>query len=153
MKRFGAMIISGLFFAAACAAQSKVPAKGASKSAALTMTAANSAPAITAPALAMIDGQPITEDDVLPPDRWPTTMSDVVSDILRRLPEKDKQLVKTTKKEDLIRFHHGWGTGIRNYYGLWRGNSKLIASACGKPCHPDDASMVIIETVWATLQK
>lgn len=76
-----------------------------------------------------------------------------MKDILVRMPDQDKQRVRATKRQDLIMFHHGWGTGIRNYYGLWRGNEKLIASACGKPCHPDDASMIIIEDVWNELQK
>jgi hypothetical protein len=93
------------------------------------------------------------DEDVLPPSKWPISVSDTVADILSRMPEQDKERLRTTKKEDLIRYHHGWGTGIRNYYGLWRGNDKLIASACGKPCHPDDASMLIIEAVWAALRK
>jgi hypothetical protein len=93
------------------------------------------------------------DDELLGPDKWPTSVAETVRDIVQRLPEKDKELVRTTKKEDLIKFHHGWGTGIRNYYGLWRGNDKLILSACGRPCHPDDASMLIIEAVWAALQK
>ena len=66
---------------------------------------------------------------------------------------EDKERVKTTKKEDLILFHHGWGTGIRNYYGLWRRNERLIHSAYGRHCHPDNASMRIIEAVWQELRK
>lgn len=93
------------------------------------------------------------DGSVLGPDQWPTSVAEAVRDIVLRLPEKDKNLVRGTKKEDLIKFHHGWGTDIRNYYGLWRGNDKLIVSACGKPCHPDDASMVLIEAVWTALQK
>lgn len=93
------------------------------------------------------------EDEVLGPDKWPTSVAETVKDIVQQLPEKDKEVVRITKKEDLIKFHHGWGTGIRNHYGLWRGNDNLILSACGKPCHPDDASMVIIEAVWSALQK
>jgi hypothetical protein len=93
------------------------------------------------------------DDDLLGPDKWPTSVAETVTDIVQRLPEKDKEFVRGTKKEDLIKFHHGWGTGIRNYYGLWRGNDKLIVSACGAPCHPDDASMVIIEAVWTALRK
>jgi hypothetical protein len=93
------------------------------------------------------------QEALLGPDNWPTTVEDTVRDIVARLPAPDKERVKTTKKEDLILFHHGWGTGIRNHYGLWRGNAKLIASACGGPCHPDDASMLIIEAVWQELQK
>lgn len=93
------------------------------------------------------------ESDMLGSGEWPTTVDAVVKDILSGMPEKDKELVKNTKEGDLIKFHHGWGTGIRNYYGLWRGNDELIKSACGKPCHPDDASMVIIKAVWQQLQK
>ena len=93
------------------------------------------------------------EKDLLGPDEWPTTVSDTVADILRTMPEAEKRQIRQTRKDDLILFHHGWGTGIRNQYGLWRGNGALIFSACGKPCHPDDASMVIIEAVWEELQK
>ena len=92
------------------------------------------------------------EPEGLGPDKWPTTVQDSVKDILSRMSEKDKELVRNTKRGDLIMFHHGWGTGIRNYYGLWRGNQKLIESACGRSCHPDDASMVIIRAVWRELK-
>ena len=92
------------------------------------------------------------EPEGLGPDKWPTTVQDTVKDILSRMSEKDKELVRNTKRRDLIMFHHGWGTGIRNYYGLWRGNQKLIESACGRSCHPDDASMVIIRAVWQELK-
>lgn len=91
-------------------------------------------------------------DDGLSRDQWFETVDAVVKDILERLPEEDKNRIRDSSKADLIQFHHGWGTGIRNYYGLWRGNDRLIASACGKPCHPDDASMIIIEAVWEALQ-
>lgn len=93
------------------------------------------------------------EQEGLGPNKWPTTVQDTVKDILTRMSEKDKELVRKTQGADLIMFHHGWGTGIRNYYGLWRGNQKLIVSACGRPCHPDDASMIIIRAVWQELQK
>lgn len=93
------------------------------------------------------------DSEDLGPDKWPETVEAATKMIISRLPEKDRLLVKNTRKEDLIQYHHGWGTGIRNYYGLWRGNKKLMLSACGKPCHPDDASMKIIEAVWEELQK
>jgi len=92
------------------------------------------------------------EEEPLRPDNWPSTVQATVSDLLASLPADDKAKVRATKKADLIMYHHGWGTGIRNHYGLWRGNEKLIESACGKGCHPDDASMVIIEAVWSALQ-
>jgi hypothetical protein len=93
------------------------------------------------------------DGDGLGPDKWPTSVAETVEDIVQRMSEEAKEIVRTTKKEDLIKFHRGFGMGIRNYYGLWRGNNNLILSACGKPCHPDEASMVIIEAVWTALQK
>ena len=86
-------------------------------------------------------------------DLRPTTLEGVVRDIIERLSAEDRALVKSRRKEELIKFHHGWGTGIRNRYGLWESNSKLVQAACGKPCHPDEASMIIIEAVWQALQK
>ncbi len=93
------------------------------------------------------------QEDLLGPDTWPTTVDSVVTDLIARLSPQDKERIQNTPRKDLILFHHGWGTGIRNYYGLWRGNRQLIESACGKPCHPDDASQIIIEKVWETLRK
>ena len=93
------------------------------------------------------------EPKVLGPAEWPTTVQGVVKDILTRLSEKDKATVRNTKLEDLIQFHHTWGMAIRNYYGLWRGNDAVIRDACGRACHPDDVSMLIIVAVWRQLQK
>jgi hypothetical protein len=92
-------------------------------------------------------------DVPLGPENWPTTLSATVNDIIALLSDEGKETLRKTKREDLIEFHFGWGMEIRNYYGLWRGNNKLLESACGKPCHPDDATMVIIEKVWEALQK
>ena len=78
-----------------------------------------------------------------------TTLSAIVEDIIANMSEADKANIVNTDKDDLIGFHHGWGTYIRNHYNLWT-NQELL-NAIGKE-HPDDASGVIIETVWETLQ-
>jgi hypothetical protein len=106
--------------------------------------------------LMMFTGLALAEapsDEPLGPDRWPTTVQETVNDILSKMPEADRDRIKALDKKDLIRYHHSWGMGIRNHYGLWRGNTKLLESACGKPCHPDNASGVIIEAVWDELHK
>src|SRR5690348_390194 len=84
-----------------------------------------------------------------PKKRLPLTVQEAVADILRSLSEQDKETVRSTPREDLIKFHRFWGMGIRNGYELWGSNDKLRASACGSPtCHPEDASQRIIEAVW-----
>lgn len=84
-------------------------------------------------------------------EKWPATLDEAVDQIVSGLSDEDKARVRGTPREDLIMFHHGWGTGIRNSYGLWGGNNALLESCGGG--HPDDASMVIIEAVWERLQK
>src|SRR5690349_20663002 len=84
-----------------------------------------------------------TGPDLLGPGNWPLTVQDTLNDLLPRIPRFQKLQLRFMKKDDLISFHPGFGTWIRNRYGLWRGNDKLILSACGFPCHPDEASMKI----------
>jgi hypothetical protein len=81
---------------------------------------------------------------------WPKTVEEAVTRILTDMSDADKKGVRDTKKQDLILFHHDWGMGIRNDFGLWRSNTNLIVDC--HAAHPDDASMVIIEAVWRKLQ-
>jgi hypothetical protein len=83
---------------------------------------------------------------------WPKTVDAVVDDILARMGSESKARVRATPRDELIQFHHGWGTGIRNHYGLWRGNTALLESCGSKQMHPDSCSMVIIERLWERLQ-
>jgi hypothetical protein len=82
---------------------------------------------------------------------WPSTLNEAVTRLIDDMDEADKKAVRDTKQRELILFLHGWGTGIRNEFGLRRGNTDLIAD-----CHAEDperASMIIIEEVWQRLQK
>lgn len=82
----------------------------------------------------------------------PQTLEAAVDEIVSSLSDEDKKTVMETSFNELILYHHGWGTGIRNSFGLWRGNSELLKSACGsEDCHPDSASMEIIYGVWNIL--
>ena len=78
-----------------------------------------------------------------------TTVTEVVAEIIKKMSEADKANVVNTPEADLIQFHYGWGTAIRNNYNL-RQNQALV-KATGKE-HPDGASGVIIKAVWQTLR-
>jgi uncharacterized protein DUF6794 len=92
---------------------------------------------------------------------WPQTVDEAVDRLLHGISDKDKETVRSTPKDELYKFHFGWGMGIRNAFRLWKGNAALIKS-CAKMrygpesdarfMHPDDASGVIIEAVWRRLQ-
>jgi hypothetical protein len=91
-------------------------------------------------------------------DKYPTkpvhfeTVKAVVADLSKNLDAANKKKLAVMKEDELILLHHGFGTGIRNHYGLWKGNDALRRDACGE-CHPDDASMVIIKALWRSLQR
>lgn len=53
---------------------------------------------------------------------YPRTVSEAVDSILGETKAKDKRTVRDTPEEGLVEFHFGWGQGIRNSMGLWRGN-------------------------------
>ena len=86
-------------------------------------------------------------------DTWPTTVDEAARQIASAIDTESRDRIRATKKDQLIQYHHGWGMGIRNSLGLWRGNDKLLQS-CGNGTrvHPDSCSMMIIEAVWALLQ-
>lgn len=64
--------------------------------------------------------------------------------------EADKANVVNTAEEDLIEFHNSWGRDIRNRYNLWQNQELVKATGTN---HPNDASGVIIKSVWKALQE
>ena len=100
-----------------------------------------------------LSGRAAQTDSPPPAEPLPATLEAAVEDIVARVSEQEKEVLRHTKREDLILYHHSWGMVIRNEYGLWGGNKALLLSACGgRMCHPDDASMKIIEKVWEMVQ-
>ncbi|WP_434141213.1 hypothetical protein JQR84_24075 (plasmid) [Pseudomonas luteola] len=85
------------------------------------------------------------------PGRWPTTVEAAVKQLLTMLSEESKATVRELPEEELIHCHYGLGMAIRNEFGLWKGNEKLLKAACPAGGHPDDASMVIIQALWQAL--
>ena len=78
--------------------------------------------------------------------------------VANKLDAESRSLVKATEYDDLVVFHHGWGTGIRNASGLWAGNDELNRSCArlrgrDETIHPDGVSMIVIEEVWKLLQE
>ena len=92
-----------------------------------------------------------SEAETQPQKDWPKTLDEASDRLIAGMSDEDQQTVRETKKDNLIQFHLGWGMGIRNSFGLWQGNQALLESCGGG--HPDDASMVIIESVWKKLNE
>ena len=97
------------------------------------------------------------EESLLGSDEWPVTCNEAIADLISELSSEDKATIKNTPREDLFQYHFGWGMGIRNVFGLWRGNDELTSSCMkrvsGTDSHPDTISMIIIEGVWESLNE
>jgi hypothetical protein len=84
----------------------------------------------------------------------PRNVTRAVDRIVRDMyPELRETLLKT-KREELVQYQTDWGKGIRDSLCLQAGgNDQLLRAAChGELCHPEEASMVIMEAVWTRLQ-
>lgn len=66
------------------------------------------------------------------------------------LTEDEKREIANTAREDLIAYHFSLGRWIRNSFDLWAEDSELL-KALGS-IDPDDASMVLMEKYWESLQ-
>lgn len=93
---------------------------------------------------------------VLDESNWPIECDEAAQLIFSELDNDSIQTLKEAEKDNLIMYHHGWGTGIRNWLGLWRGNNDLMKSCMKKEPHsqdhPDTVLMIIIELVWDLVQ-
>lgn len=77
------------------------------------------------------------------------TVDSVVVDLLFQLSKEDKQYIQKIEESELFKLHFALGMSIRNKYGLWAGNQKLLDD-CGSN-EPDNASSVIIKRLWQEL--
>jgi len=87
------------------------------------------------------------------PEKYPSSLDEAVALLTAKLSDKEVKILCQIKEDELIRYHMTLGAYIRNSFALWGSNKDLLRSACGdKSCHPDDASMIIIQHLWKSLQ-
>jgi hypothetical protein len=84
---------------------------------------------------------------------YPKTVDEAVDWLLILLDEAQKEKIRNLPKLfDMIHYHHGLGTWIRNNFGLWYGNDELLQS-CGyrrnkHNAYADYASFEILIALW-----
>jgi len=78
---------------------------------------------------------------------WPTTVGEAVNRLLARQSPEDLEWIRTNPREVVTsELHLPYGTGVRNEFGLWGKNQKLLAS-CGTD-HAEGCSSVIFSALW-----
>ena len=94
--------------------------------------------------------------------QWPETKSSAVDWIIASLDEKEKHIIRETKKADLSSYHFSLGIYIRNQLGMHSGNDALMQDCARSESaddnsylyyDPDSASGTLIEAVWKQLRQ
>lgn len=83
-------------------------------------------------------------------DKLPATVEQAVRALLGLVPLAEQAKIAATSEADLSMLHFGLGQWIRNYFGLWSGNDRLLHDT-GQP-DPDDACDVIVRMFWIQLR-
>ena len=87
------------------------------------------------------------------------THDEIVEEVIQWLSEASDREVEefiNCPREKLIRYHSTLGREIRNHFNLWAipWNPEIDYQGCDcSPYHPDQASMTIINRVWAIVQE
>jgi hypothetical protein len=82
----------------------------------------------------------------------PKDLDDAHQQLMKIFSAKDIEHIKAMKSEDdMIEYHMGLGTGLRNDWGLWRGSRLSQWFNQRGIFHPDDMSGIIFDTFWDKL--
>lgn len=81
----------------------------------------------------------------------PKDLEDSFKELDKMLTKELREDIRKGKESELFRFHHGFGTWLRNNWGLWKG-LRLAKWFNGKGVfHPDDMSSIVLKSYWRRL--
>jgi hypothetical protein len=80
----------------------------------------------------------------------PSTVAAAADSMLALIDEQSRRDLAYMADDELISLHHGFGMTVREQFGLWKDNPRLLKDC--KSSHPDDCSMEIIEAMHARLR-
>jgi hypothetical protein len=83
----------------------------------------------------------------------PKDLGEAFLELDKELPEIDrKEMAALKTRKDMLAYHHGLGTWLRNNWGLWSG-SRLQKYFTDKGIgHPDDMSSIVLFYYWDWLK-
>ncbi|MGV3616212.1 MAG: DUF6794 domain-containing protein [Fimbriimonas sp.] len=83
----------------------------------------------------------------------PKDLEAAMKELDKLLPPKMRAAMTKGTEDDMIVYHHGLGTWLRNNWGLW-GQSALAKWFAQRGIfHPDDMSGIVLDSYWRRLHK
>ncbi|MBN2363861.1 hypothetical protein JXL83_06995 [candidate division WOR-3 bacterium] len=81
----------------------------------------------------------------------PVDIEDCFMELNKMLPEETIDKMSEGKESEMINYHHGLGTWIRNNWGLWSDSRLADYFNSLGILHPDDMSSIILDSFWKRL--
>lgn len=78
----------------------------------------------------------------------PENLWNAVVEVDRIMGDTGRNETMTRTEEDMCRYHHGFGTWMRNNWGLWSGSQLVDDFNQLGITHPDDMTGIILVTYW-----
>jgi len=84
-------------------------------------------------------------------DYIPANLDDSLVQLYCLLEPETIQKMANGSEDEMVRYHHGLGTGLRNSWGLWTKSRLYVYFYDLGLRHPDDMSGVILKSFWRRL--
>jgi len=81
----------------------------------------------------------------------PKNLDDCFVQLEKILKSGDIEKMRSGTEEDMVKYHHGFGTWMRNDWGLWGGSRLAKWFNTQGIRHPDDMSGIILDSFWRHL--
>lgn len=78
----------------------------------------------------------------------PVSFEDALKELDEILPPAAKHDIQVIQQAEMINYHHGFGTWLRNNWGLWKGGALSQDMQKRGFTHPDDMSGTIFDSYW-----
>ncbi len=82
----------------------------------------------------------------------PRTLDECFTSLKKMLSARDLRRLRSGSEADMVKYHHGFGTGLRNSWGLWGGSPLAQYFNAMGIHHPDDMSGIILVSFWRHLK-
>jgi hypothetical protein len=81
----------------------------------------------------------------------PKDLPAALTELRKMLPPELLSRMQANPEDDMILYHHGLGTWLRNNWGLWKGSQLSEYFNQLGIFHPDDMSGIVLDSMWREL--
>lgn len=102
--------------------------------------------------LVALVGIAVACDELVYPRSWPTSVDEALSVLDVQLDAASKRRLAYLDYDEIGELHEGLGTTIRDRFGMYKGNERLLRDCDPEYIHADTCSSIIISRFWKNVR-